>query len=495
MKRLLTTLILLAAVAAWATAGLGINPYAGPAGGSGFSITVTDLDIDTSWELMTADTGYTAMPNDTTLSVAWAAQSKFDSLRTGNAGVGSLQAVFTLPTTADQSVNNNFLQDRNTGTVSYLTAVFGDGASPQWNAYLTRWDDDDFNLDDDWRIAVFTAGLSAGNPGVGTVQTVFSVHESPHQLRLDFQPDGGIAGVVTDDGNATTDSVLYIADVYDSSYHWIVFSCASSTLRLRVNNNTALTKSLTNASQPLSLVDTLTLLGSRGGANDFRGRIDEFYYMADQTTFDTEMEDYVYQRTQAEEGNAVDSARVYVRGLFRADSTYGSSVVEVPASAAATTDSSFMLFENAYMDTSESIPLLVFTTGYTPRQAKQDSLLANLLHYPNAHQLFGKSARTVTRQLRSQPSLKSVIFSNYGANAVTYELRLYHDLTIGEDYSDDYEVLFSAYIPSGGDAVDFSWPQGKMIEPFSALAAFAKGDGANAKGSVTFVGKRQSRAW
>jgi len=454
------------------------SPYQGASEGQGFVLTVVDTDIDAAWEVISGAATFTPMARDTTVRIAYANLSVLDTLRAGNSGVGSLTAIYLGADTGDETPNNNFLEDRSTGTVGHQAAVFGNGFSPRHNAYLTRWADSDFTLSNLWTIGCWAAGMSAGNPGVNAPQVVWSLHHSPHQVRLQFQPTGRLCAIVTDDGNVSVDTVSVAADLYDAAYHFISLSCGASTLRLDVDQRTRATGALSNAVSQLSLVDTLTILGSRGGALDFRGRLDEFYVLDDTTTLDASRRAYVYRRGSS----SLDTAVVHLSGIRATDSTHVWRTVTVPYASVLTDTTRLHAWEWAWVDTAENQPLILYATNTTPRQARLDSIPAGLRHEPVAQAFFGQN---------ESPLLESVTFVNYGANAITYELRVYPEVGDSVRFDEQYTVVAPAYIASGGDAVTVDFPGGLAVQPRGYLAAMALGSTTNCKGAVILQGRRR----
>lgn len=494
MRKLTTILIVLALAGAVVASPSGITPYQGLQ--QGFIITVTDLDIDQTLEIVNSDTGYTQMASDTTVSVAFAAQSRFDSLRSGKTiSGGTLDAVYSMASTADESANANFFQDRGTGTVAYVSSAFTSAASPRYNAYLVRYNDADFHLGSTWAIACITSGHSAGNPGVGTVQTVWSIGSStagtagPQQVRLDYLPTGQLTGVYTGAFTSGIDSVVGAGDKYDGTPHLVVFSLASSVLSMKVDNLAAVTKTLSNNLSPLGEVDTLTVLASLRGANDYRGKMDELIIVEDAANLNAEMMAHMYRRLLVARSVSNDTAKVQVTGIKDSDSTWSQQMVTFNVSTLGKTTANLHAFEWAWTDTTETEPILVFTTGSTVRGALLDSIPASKRHAPIAHAFFGAN---------DTPVIEKVIFANAAANAVTYELRVYTDVGRAISYTDNYYVLCTAYIPSGGGSEVFDFGENKVgggvwLSQYSYVAAFAKGDAANADGTVTIVGQRRAR--
>ena len=461
------------------------TPYMGSLEGNGFVLTVVDEDVDTEWEVLSGAATFTPMASDTTLYAAFSCQSKLDSLRAGSAGSGSLTAVFTLGSTADASANNNFLQDRGTGTVSFVSAVFGDGASPEYNAYLSRQGDSDFNLGATWAIACFSRGLSAGNPGLGKEQTVVAVGNATHQARIAYTPEGYLTGIVTDDGGTTSDTLLFAADKYDSLWHSAVFSCASSTIRLKVDNHTASTTALSNATSTLSGANGIYIGASVAGANDFRGQVDEVYLVEDSYNLSAEMEPYLASRMRTSAGYEADSARVYISGLLASDSTRVHRSINVPITAAAADTVNLHAWEWAWLDSSEASPIIVYSDGSSPRSSLLDSIPVSRRDYPVAHAFFGEN---------ESPRIFSITFANtYNSQAgVWYEARVYGDNMRTINYDENYSVLCTAYISAGEPPATFDFgPSGRWMSPGTYLVIMGKSAAANADGSVTIVGQRR----
>ena len=152
------------------------------------------------------------------------------------------------------------------------------------------------------------------------------------------------------------------------------------------------------------------------------------------------------------------------------------------------TDIVYSAFEWAWVDSTENEPLIVYSTGASPRTAILDSIPEGQRHYPNAHVFFGAG---------DTPILQKVVFSNFGANAVTYELRVYPDAADTVNYAANYTVVCGGYIASGGDPLECNYTtrdgDGILLAPGSYMAAMGKGASDDAKGTVMIQGLRRSR--
>lgn len=482
-----------AAQAQWRAA----SPYLGPCEDC-WVLTVQDNDVDTVWEMVTADTGFSQMTADTTVSVAYAADSRFDSLAGGNAGNATITAVWSGGSTADSGPNALFFKDyAGNGTVaSNVSALFSGAYSPRSGAYLKRIHTSLFDVAGNWTIAGFSAGYSPGNPGVGTTQTIFSVATSPDIIQIGYQKSGYIFARVSDDGRATWDSVAVAVDVYDSTYHfWALQSVSKKvgapkdSLRLTVGNASA-SIAFANAVTAMTL-DTAAVFSFRSG-DDCRCRVDELWLVEDTTAVNAELRRYAWERGKEAKGLAADSASVTIASLKAADSTYaGAQRLKVPiGSPAVLAGGNRMLFESAVADTDEVLPLLVFSTGATPRGARLDSIPAGKLHYPIAHRVFDWK--------KGSPTIGSVELELLSTtDSVHVEVRAYPDLSDARNLSVGYEQLWRGVLTQGERrvtvAIDRVLPMGAYV------SVWAKGSAANASIVVRLKGTRRNdggdRGW
>ncbi len=386
--------LLLSAAFLLITSGARAAPFPPETGAANneWSVVVRDAALTTSWAILgEGGSSFTQLSADTVLYAGLSYLSVLDSLRSGNAGVGTLTGVFTFATSADESANLNFFKTKS-GTVAYKTACFTSAVSPRYNAYLSRNEDTDFRLGATWGVGIVTGGFSAGNPGLGKVQEVFSLADTPNKMGIGFNASGKVYGIVSDStqgGFASSDSITSATDVYDGAYHVVAFTCAASTMTLRVDGQTALTKSLAHALSTLTPLDTLNVLGGRAGANDFRGRIDELYLTESANPLTAVFQTF-WNRSRLAKLGSEDSVAVRVSGLKTTDSTTAVEWLKFPTNGTATGTSRFALFQTAYMDSDEASPVLVWADASSPRKALLDSIPANLLHAPPAVVAFGK---------------------------------------------------------------------------------------------------------
>lgn len=480
MARLLALcLVLLVAAGAMAAP---IPPITG-AGNNEWSVVFRDDALGTTWGQLGEGGTFTQVAADTFIYAGFAYQSVFDSLRSGNGGVGTLTGVYTFATSADETANLNFFKTKS-GTVSYITAPFSTAASPLYNAYLMRNEDTDFRLGATWAVAVVTGGFSAGNPGVGKVQEVFSFCDTPNKMAIGFNAAGKVYGLVSDStqgGFASSDSIVSATDVYNSAYHVVVFSCASSTLTLRVDNQTALTKSLTHAKQTLTPLDTLNVLGGRAGANDFRGRIDELYLTESAAPLGAAMMTY-FNRRFAQVSGSDDSAAVRITGFKASDSTIVTEWLKIPTAGDTVTAVEYSLFQSAYADSDETEPIIVWADALSPRAALLDSIPANAIHAPQGIVTFGKKD--------DYPVFLGAEASKMGTADTAYvEVRCYPDWKDARAPTTGYYVLWQGILTDGESNIRTD--REVLLPRPSYLAVYGRANNATGSGvRVSVWGKR-----
>jgi len=254
--------------------------------------------------------------------------------------------------------------------------------------YHTATDVAACSLSGNWTLVAWSAGLSAGNPGIGEVQIVASGYSTSDIVEIGYNQKGYIFGRVSDDNGTNWDSVGVAVDLYDSVYHLAVLQSIATTgpkdsLRLFVDHRAPATIAFTNASSVVP-IDTVQIFARRA-ASAFVGLIDEVYIIEDTTTFDSQMRDFVPGGlTAAATSWTLDSALGVLRGIDPDDSTSTDTSLSAPKDRAVGINDSLLLYERAYLDTCESQPILVFSNANSPRSSKLDSIPANKYHVPRA---------------------------------------------------------------------------------------------------------------
>jgi len=474
MKRALIALSLLAAVGAFADGEpLNTTPY----------LHVRDVDLGTTLEIVDADTGFTQIQADTVIWVEWAMKSHFDSLNVGNPGAGSVRAVYSMASTADSSRSLNFFQDKGQADVNFATAVFGDGASPEWGGYLTRYEDSDFNLGtNSWVISCFAKGLSPGNPAIGTVQTVWSLFQTPDQISLHFKEGGYPVLMVTDDYGTTADSVVLAMDLYDSTWHYLVAERRGSNFKLRADDGTGAYTGTTAVDKAAGALDpdTLIVFAERAAGSPFRGMVDHLKIVEDSTLTGPEYQKYERVRGIVAMAPTAteDTVTVYITAVM-SDSTWEPLALTAPHSKISdslrTTADSLLTrlhaFESAHLDKEYAESILVFTDATSPRKALLDSIPAGQLRNGVA-QLFTGRRGLLLRSARFQHE------SN--RDTTTWQLRLYPSIEDSRDLTDGFDLLATARLNQG-------YPQfaqtfgvdGLLLPPGSFITVFARGHSAS----------------
>jgi hypothetical protein len=158
----------------------------------------------------------------------------------------------------------------------------------------------------------------------------------------------------------------------------------------------------------------------------------------------------------------------------------------IKATAAAATQDTTKLhaFEWAWLDSSEGLPISVYSNPSTPRGSRLDSIPSGRLDYPLAHAFFGDN---------ESPRIYSITFANREVDdAIYYEARVYPAAMDSVRYDDQYSILATAFIDSSEAPVTFDFgSSGRYMAPGTYLAIMAKGLAVNSHGAVTIVGQRR----
>lgn len=195
--------------------------------------------------------------------------------------------------------------------------------------------------------------------------------------------------------------------------------------------------------------------------------------------------------------SAGDSAVVRLRGLrpnsgsFRDSLAYHTETVVVDSGDTVETDSTFHIFEDAWLDSTEAQPVTVFWRLGSGGTTRLDSIVAGTYVSPIAQRVFGNHDR---------PSIQRIHYTVYDAIdsvGARCEARVYPDLRSSLSYSSDYYVIDYVYVrPTGSEQVsvfgDDQTPGVGMILPApSVLAVVCQGDKDNITVKVRMVGKRK----
>lgn len=483
MKRALIALSLLVAVGAFADGEpLNTTPY----------LHVRDVDLGTVFEVVDADTGFTQIQADTTIRAEWAMKSHFDSLNVGNPGAGAVRGVYSMASTADSSRSLNFFQDKGQADVNFVSAVFGNGASPEWGGYLTRYEDADFNLGtNSWVISCFAKGLSPGNPVAGKLQTVWSLFQTPDQISLHFKVGGYPVLLVTDDYGTTADSVVLAMDLYDSTWHYLVAERRGSNFKLRADNGTGAYTGTTAVDKAAGALDpdTLMVFAERAAGSPFRGMVDHLKIVEDSTLIGPEYQTYERVRSiKALDSTAdEDTARVYITGV-KTDSTWATARLSPPHAKMDSAVTRWHAFESAHLGSELAEAVIVYSVPTSPRKALLDSIPAGLLRSEVAQLFAGR------RGMR----LRSARFQHESNRDTTsWQLRLYPSIEDSRDLSDGFDLLATARLNQGYPQFSTTFGvDGLLLPPGSFITVYARGHSASVAqpkttGSVVLEAERK----
>jgi len=467
---------------------------AGPRGGNDNTVfvTVKDAGINTSWAVVNSDTGaFTQIAADTTIRVAFASESRLDSLRTGNAGGGTATAIWSGGSTAD-TAGTNFFQDRGqTSPSATATGVFGSGFSSTWGSYLTRVEDTDFQLTGSWTISCWAKGSSPGNPGLTTKQVAFSAYSSSDIVEIGFDQNGYIYGRLSDDTGSNWDSIGVKADKYDGQWHWVTFQAlakaghAANKDSIRLTVDDSVRSVVFSSASTAMTVDSVSAF-SYAGTSILQGMMDEIWYLEDSITVDLPMRNYAWRAGREALGFAADSAAVHITGIGT-DSVKVDTLLKVPVGSPAVTARRWHAFELAFLDSHEAMPVVVYTSATSPRATQLDSIPAGSLIYDAAHLFAGKGGR-------SDLVLTGVTFQHEGAiDSTDWELRVYPSLESSRSLSNGYWVAATARLHQ--DNTEFTKPLNLELTagPKSSaafVAIYAKGTAAT-KGAATITARRR----
>ena len=490
MRRLAVTALMLFATSLWAASGQALrnHPYRGDGSkGGSFHIAVKDTLIGTAWERVTADTGFTQMSTDTTIVWRYAPDSKLDSLRSGKNHLGTVPtAIWLGGGTAEETSNNNFFQDNPGTNPTAVSAVFGNGWSFYGNNYLVRREDTQFRVAGNWMLTIWANSRRTANPAA--TQIIYAAYESPDIIQIGFDVNGNLFGRISDDGRATWDSVGLTADRFDSTWHaiWLqtksaVAGDAKDSLRLTVDRQVSASVAFSNAATGLT-VDT-AMIGAFRAASNFLGRADEAFYLEDTTSMRAESKLHQWLVGRKNLGLSSDSAMVRWAGLGK--DTIGYSPLDtIVVGAATVSDSNYSLFENAFLDTTELLPLIAYASGTTPRQAKLDSI-------PTGRYFFNPFVLPASKF--EHIAIDDIVYSVPDlamVDTVHFQVRVYPEFKKAQGAGSTFYVLPGSERAVTGNSGEATMPGPWTIQGPVVIEVWARATAANSIGQVAMNGFR-----
>ena len=454
------------------------NPYRGDGSkGGSFHIALKDSLVSTAWARVTQDTGFTQKTSDTTLTWMFSPTNDLDSLRKQGKTYSGLQvtAIWTGSGTADSTTNNLFFQHRaqTDPTPASVSAVYGTGWSFVVGSYLARVHASLFDVAGNWALPIWVNSNKAANPAA--TEIFYSVYNSPDIIQMGFDPNGNVFARISDDGRANWDSVGLTADRYDSLWHFVVFQTrsdvagANDSLRITADRLVSASTLFANAATSLTL-DTVQV-GAFRAASKFQGRADEAYYVEDTLTFARDAKLYAWLRGQQNLNRASDSAMVRWFGI-RKDTVSSSPLDTVTMATKAVSDSQFSIFEAAFLDTIEVLPLIAYDTGGSPTTTKRDSIPIDRYFYNPLILAADKWENLILDEITfSSPDLSM-------ADTVHFQVRVYPEWKRAQGAGTQYYILpgseRSVTAVSGEATWKGPWTiQGPVVVEFWARASAA----------------------
>lgn len=480
MKRLLLVLAVLA-TAAWGTVTY-LPPDAGGGANQAFVLTVTDTDVDTNWEIidgnMAADGTFSNMSTDTMIAAVYATQTWFDSVQTGNSGAIAPTGVWPLSATTDEGPSANFLYKG--GTPAFVPGIYGNAYSAKNGTYLYRYADSDFRLStNEWTVNLWFNSRNKANPE--KAQVLWAAYSSPVMLKFDIGVGGKPIFYATTSNGTSLDTVRLAVDYYDSTWHQATIQRRTNTAYIMIDGHDKGSVALTNANTALT-VDSLQLGAFRGATSQFTGKIDNVWYI--KSELDSSLIRYAYERAFS-----TDTAYVHIGAIRDSDSTATFDVLYTKTTRPDSTAKNFHAWDMAWLDTTETQPILIYQVDKTPRQSRIDSIPAGQRWGPVGHKLFGKN---------DYPVIEKVSFVNNDTTAVQVELRVYSDVARTISYTNNYYVAAKGICAKNGSNLEFDFGnatdgRGLFIGPMSYVAGYAKAAVANASITMTLQGVKKRK--
>jgi hypothetical protein len=430
----------------------------------GWTVTVTDTDVDAAWERVGAGADYAVLQADTTIKVGYSYASRYDSLATGNFA-GVVGSAWALGSTVDSGGRLNFLTRAD--SMSFIAAVFGNGYSTRTTVgYLYRNNDSDFRLGTaNFTVGFWARSVTTTNPSA--IQTVWSSASTPDYLKIRFLTSGKLNVVYTDGGTVSVlcptgdDSLSTPTDVYDTAWHHYAVQRASTALTLYQDGAAVATTTIVNVGSVDP--DTVTIGAARGGTLRFTGRLDEAFYV--KAAIDTMLLKYLYRSGT----RSADTASVTIIGVG-IDSSLKNESVPLPLTNSATTTGRYRIYELATTDTADVWPIIVWSDASSPRKAILDSIPGGMLHGGTA--------------LKGVPKRQSLFVDEWAcgpADSVsqgTLELRVY-PRSIRARTPSNYYVAARARLDGGTDPAGVIQFPALAVPENGQVEVWAIGDYAN----------------
>lgn len=492
MKRTGTIFVVIATImiAGWSLASkTGINPMVGERGvGGSFWLAVVDSNLGTTWELVDADTGFTQLSDSARICVAYAYDSWLDSLRESKAVAA--KAVWGLAATTDTTQNINGLNTvagkyySTTPAMATATGVFANAYSGTRSTYAHRGADTDFRLGTaNFSLTFWLNSKRTGNPSQHEV--VFSTYTSPQAVWAKIVSGTGTLRVMatyyalpTD--SPTRDSVTTTADLCDSTWHLVSIQRRTNTLVVYVDQDTSRTGSFSATGSNIN-ADTVQI-GALRTAKNYPGLVDEFWYRTD--TLSYALLHQYFHEGRARLSLASDSAKVKLTGVRTSDSTVVTWICTVGTVKPCTTVAGVRMwrFEQAWMDSTEDLPLLVYSSNASPRTTKLDSIPAYGVWNPIAHKYFDKN---------SQGSLDFVHWDHLAkSDSTMWELRLYPDMmSLTKGYEVKARGKLNKSAPFEDVPLGFLVPQNSYVAVYAKMTSTAPVGAVDTTGSVVLRGR------
>ena len=148
------------------------------------------------------------------------------------------------------------------------------------------------------------------------------------------------------------------------------------------------------------------------------------------------------------------------------------------------TDSTFNLYQGAWLDTSKASAVIVFSQMSSARNTLLDTIAANRIWQPNAHVFFAKGESGYIDYVAAYLTTETA--------DVTCEFRTYHSITKPSfDYTQDYDVRAKVILSSAtGESFQEDWGGRGILVGQGAAAWMCQGAANDADVAVVIKGRR-----